>query len=117
MGTTRCTELDEDPRQLAYEHEWYVVALVGLLDVPAPVERPWWDRESDRLVTGWRPGCECGWRGRIFARDKTFSDHLTSEDGWPPPYVEGYTDAVAAAHVDEVLRIAYGERSRIDKAG
>jgi len=53
-------------------------------------------------VTGWRAGCACGWRGDLLPRDVSFHGELWSDDGYPPPYVAGYTEAQWAGHADRV---------------
>lgn len=109
MGTLRFTSIEEDPQQLALEHEWYVLALTGPLYADPPAERGWWDAQSAQLVTGWRPGCDCGWRGAVFARDVAQPSDYFSADGSEPPYVEGYAQGAGAEHLNHVLALAYLE--------
>lgn len=109
------TDLEDDPHRVAVNHEWWVVPLAGDLSPgSAPTELTYRD-ELDRLVTGWRARCDCGWRGLTQLRsfgardlDTAAKRHRYSTSGWPTPYVLGYVDAAATAHVDQVLEHAYG---------
>jgi len=108
MAWIRCTEVAEDPQGVAYRHEGHPMPLAGDLRDPEELGASYAGVGPDSTVggrpqsdvRGWRSACECGWRGDVLAR--TDFD-LHGDDGYPPPYVEGYAEAQWAAHVDAVL--------------
>lgn len=91
MGWTHDT--GHDP---AYDHEGYPLSVLD-----DGTEVGYWSAEIGRRVTGWRAGCECGWRGgRFYSRTE-----WPSPDGGAPEEVDGY-DTEAGTYAEWTRHLA-----------
>ena len=65
----------------AYDHEGYPVSVLD-----DGTEVAYWSAEIGERITGWRAGCECGWRGGQFYSRAEWP----TKTGSPPEQVEGF---------------------------